>query len=101
MLVLRGSIGQADAAEWALTALEGAEVSQGKGSYRLAGGADDMIRLIPVRRDLTVEALHRGATSARLALGIRRLYSYTPGGGVAVRGTEELTARAAEMLGKL
>lgn len=101
LLVLRGSIGQADAAEWALTALEGAEGAQGTGSYRLAGGADDMIRLIPVRRDLTVESLHRGATSVRLAVGIRRLYSYTPGRVVAVRGTEEMVARAAEMLGKL
>lgn len=94
-LVLRCSPGQADGAEWVFAALEGTGES---GSYRMAGGGDDMLRLLAVANGGTVEEFYRKATSVRAALQLRHLFTYTPGRVVAVRGTEELTGRAAEML---
>ena len=98
-MVIRGSLGQADAAQWAFEYLD-SKTPGAAGRYRLAGGGDDTILLFAMPNKGTVEQFYRLATEVRTELRVRRLYTYTPTRVIAIRGTEELIGRAAERLGK-
>jgi len=98
-IVVRGSVNQADAAQWAFENLDNKSAS-GANRYRLAGGGDDTVRLFVMPARGTVEEFYRLATQVRTELQARRLYAYTPHRVIAIRGTEELIGRAEERLGK-
>lgn len=94
-LVLRASPGHGDGAEWVFAALDG---GIGNGEHRMAGGGDDVLRLVAVAGGATVEEFYRRATGVRTALQLRQLFTYSPNRVVAIRGTAAQTGRAAEML---
>ena len=98
-MVVRGSLAQADAAQWAFENLDSKTASNAE-RYRMAGGGDDVIRLFAMPNKGTAEEFYRLATKVRTDLQARRLYAYTPHRVIAIRGTEELIGRAAELLGK-
>ena len=98
-MVVRGSLGQADVAQWAFEYLD-AKAPGGAGRYRLPGGGDDAVRMFVMPNKGTVEEFYRHATQVRMELRASRFYAYSPRRVIAIRGSEELLGRAAEMLSK-
>lgn len=97
-IVVRGSLGQADAAQWAFENLDAKAGAAAR--YRLPGGGDDTIRLFAMPNKGTVEGFYRLATQVRTELRAPRLFAYSPRRVIAIRGPEELIGRAAELLSK-
>lgn len=96
-MVIRGSLGQADAAQWVFESLD-SKTPNVADRHRLPGGGDDTVRLFAMSRQGTMEEFYRLATGIRAELRARQLYTYSLHRVIAIRGTEELIARAAERL---
>jgi hypothetical protein len=98
-MVVRGSRGHADAAQWAFESLD-AKGAGGTDHYRLPGGGDDTLRLFTMPNKGTVGEFYKLANQVRTELRAVRFYAYSPRRIIAIRGTEELMGRAAQVLAK-
>jgi hypothetical protein len=98
-MVMRCSVGQADAAQWAFEYLD-AKAAGGVDRYRLAGGGDDTIRMFVTPNSVPLEEFLKLAVRVRTTVQASRLYTYSPRRVIAIRGSEELIGRAAELLAK-
>jgi hypothetical protein len=98
-MIIRGSLGQADAAQWAFEYLD-AKSASAVDRYRLPGGGDDTVRMFVVANRGSLEEFYKFTVDVRTTLRAPRFFAYSPRRIVAIRGTEEMIARAAELLSK-
>ncbi len=97
-LVVRGSLAQADAAQWLFESLDTPAPPRAGATFRMPGGGDDTIRLFSAPPATAMDALYRQATNVRTTLQIRRLFVYSPTRLIAIRGTQDQLTRADAML---
>ena len=97
-MVVRGTVAQADAAQWVFHAIDNPAPPPEGAAYRMPGGGDDTIRLFALPGTTTLEQLHRTATQVRSAIQIRHLFVYSPARLIAIRASNPQLTRAAAML---
>jgi hypothetical protein len=98
IVVLRGSSTQMELVAWLFTGIDspgaGSRAREFQREFQMPGGANDLVRVLPVTNAGSVRDLQEIATLVRSAVEVPRLFVNTAPALLALRGTEEQAAMA-------
>ena len=100
-VTVRGTAAEIGLAEWLLGELDNPTKVQGTHEYRLAGSADDVVRVFYLTPTNTVASFQKICTQVRSATEIRRLFTYNAPRAAMARGTTNQIALAERMFSEL
>jgi hypothetical protein len=100
-VAVRGTAAQIGLAEWLLGELDNPTKGQATHEYRLAGSADDVVRVFYLTPTNTVASFQKICTQVRSSTEIRRLFTYNAPRAAMARGTTNQIALAERMFSEL
>lgn len=96
-VIVRGSSGEVDLADWLVRELDTPAVF-GKPVYRLTEAADDQVGILRVPGADTSQRLQETAVQVRTTTGARRLFTYQRQSVIVLRGTGAQLAQAEQLI---